>query len=656
MNRRQMLRYGALGVAAAVGGIGGQGTPRSTHAADAIDRCVIHPAIGFARIGDSPTDWFLGPEVGGPHPLPTDGFKDATGRIKRQAARFRIYGLNAAGEVVRELTAAEAEITWTVHVANQKAAWYVADDALDIPSAWGDPVMVSGTFGEPTFTPLRNAAIADRGSLIIDPGTRSISGANANADGADPAAAFTGGAFLGREVPLGELRTDADGRLLVLGGYGMSTSAVPGMLTQSYSNNDFWHDDVSDGPVDATVRIDGREIPTTGSWVVVAPPNYAPGIHSIVTMYDVVFSTAVELDPTLAPERPSFARMIYPIFSRLHEHQWVNAGFLRDYGWGSAGDPLEPSVLAQLADPGPGSRFLRRQVFERFRDPAYLTLEANAIPPLYGDDLSFPADDPRQWMAILPTQYEWLRQWADGDFDADWPEGGLRPATSLDELPVTEQPAALDRAALDEVLGGSFHPGYEISWPMRISLLYSEPFRIARRVEPEPAWGDLLDPMLALAEDGPLVGSAPGALTRWMALPWQADAGNCASAYEPEIDEYLPAFWPSRVPNEVMTAADYRTVLDPGVSAAEREAAFANRVKWLRNLPGFEGGAVDRATGFLAAWSAVGIITPRPGPEGDGEFPANFWVEEGASLADVFVEDPVWLLPDAEGTPEADGG
>src|SRR5581483_4451113 len=144
-------------------------------------------------------------------------------------------------------------------------------------------------------------AIVERGPLRIDPGPRSVGGANANADGGDPAAAFDSGTFFGAPVPLGELRTDAAGRLLVFGGTGRSTPAVPGLLATTFANNELWHDDTSDGPVDATVRIGGRDIPTTGAWVVVAPPNYAPGIQSVVTMYDVMFEVATLLAPDLRP-------------------------------------------------------------------------------------------------------------------------------------------------------------------------------------------------------------------------------------------------------------------------------------------------------------------------------------------------------------------
>src|SRR5579872_6778380 len=91
---------------------------------NAIVRCVISPGIGIARVGNATADYYIGPEVPGVSPNLTHRYKDAQGRIKRQAARFRIYGLNAAGQVVKEVTAGEAQITWTVHLVNKKAAWY----------------------------------------------------------------------------------------------------------------------------------------------------------------------------------------------------------------------------------------------------------------------------------------------------------------------------------------------------------------------------------------------------------------------------------------------------------------------------------------------------------------------------------------------------
>src|SRR6266850_316102 len=68
----------------------------------------IHPGIGIARIGSSPTEWFVGPEAPGVAPLPTGPFRDARGLIKRQAARFRLYEYSYDGNGklsgVREIT------------------------------------------------------------------------------------------------------------------------------------------------------------------------------------------------------------------------------------------------------------------------------------------------------------------------------------------------------------------------------------------------------------------------------------------------------------------------------------------------------------------------------------------------------------------------
>jgi hypothetical protein len=628
MKRREFLRYGAFGLAAAATG----GGARAGHAGTAqIVRCVIHPAIGIARVGDSPAAFFLGPEVPGPHPLPEGGFKDGAGRIKRQAARFRIYGLDADGNIVRELTAADAEIIWTVHLANRKAAWYNFETAFDIPEATGEPSTPDGSPNPPLVVPRRNASVigADRAQLAIDPGPRSIAGAGANPAGTEPRYAFDSGRFFTASVYLGELRTDEDGRLLVLGGRGHSAPRVPGQMATTFANNDGWHDDTSDGPVTATVRIGGRELEAESAWVVVAPPNYAPGIQSVVTLYDVIFEVATKLEPRRAPPRPSFARQIYPLLARHVDEQWVNAGMLRDFGWGAPGSFLEPSVLARLADLSSGSRFIRQEVFERFRDAAYRRQEFGALPPYYGDAVAFPPISPRQWMAVLPLQYRWLEQWAAGDFEADWPEGGLRFATRLEDLPTDEQPDALDRAALDECLGGAFHPGCEVTWPVRLPLLYASPFRVRHRTAPEPDWGDQMTSANALAPDGPLSGSGPGDLTRWMAVPWQTDTSSCLSAYEPELDPYLPTFWPARVPNHVLALQDYRVVMDAAAGMDRRTAAFRQRVEWLRS-PTIRGrAALQLINAFIAGWSRYGVITRQPGPADTDAFPEDFWVELG---------------------------
>ena len=88
-------------------------TPATAEGDDRIVSAVIYPSIGIARLGNSADAWFVGPEVPDPAPLPPASYRDATGALKRQAARFRLYGIDAAGAIVRELTGAgpAAEIT-----------------------------------------------------------------------------------------------------------------------------------------------------------------------------------------------------------------------------------------------------------------------------------------------------------------------------------------------------------------------------------------------------------------------------------------------------------------------------------------------------------------------------------------------------------------
>ncbi|MFN7100053.1 MAG: LodA/GoxA family CTQ-dependent oxidase, partial [Flavobacterium sp.] len=105
-------------------------------ASTCIVRAGIYPPIGVMRVGNSEEEYFLGPLVDEPE-VKEDiyAYRDKTGAIKRQAAQFRIYGFNAAGKAIKELTMANAKITWHSQLATQKASWYQFQIALDIPDA-----------------------------------------------------------------------------------------------------------------------------------------------------------------------------------------------------------------------------------------------------------------------------------------------------------------------------------------------------------------------------------------------------------------------------------------------------------------------------------------------------------------------------------------
>lgn len=597
---------------------------------DKIVRYAIYPGIGIARVGNSPDEYFIGPEAPGQVPDPDGGFKDGAGRVKRQAARFRIYGLNEAGEAIREITADDAEITWRVHVANRKAAWYQFENAMDLGPKYAK-----------TTSP-RNKTITgnDRQKLLIDPGSRSISGRNTTGDDYK----FDSGEFMGTKVPLGELRTDEAGRLLVLGGFGHSASYLNKPAT-TFANNDGWHDDTSDGPVRATLKIDGKDYEAEPAMVAVTPPSYGQGLYGVVTMYDVVFNLFRSESKlgSLDPKRPSFWRHIFPIFDRLVTSQWVNGGINFLFGSGSPSDLTDPDLLYKLSSPADEFKPLRTTYFNWFRDPADATKaeEPEKIPPFYGDAFGDYTGVGMVDLAVTATQYEWLKRWADGDFDDD-PSHRDRPAT-LDAYPIAEQPHAVDEANLESCLGGPFHPGIELTWSLRVATMWKEPFRLnvlPEGQEPMMNYGPSLCPAEAIGQGGVVETSGPGTLTWWMGVPWQTDGASCLSGYELGTYLPLPSFWAARVPNQVLSERSYRRVIDEKLPLAQRMKHLFYRVDWLRYFgPDYE----TRINDNVAKWDKLGIITARVGSNDHAEhqLPERLWVETG--LAREFtMSDPTW--------------
>ena len=606
--------------------VGPRGEPGGEPEDTAVVRAAIHPAIGIARVGDSENEFFIGPEVVGPDPDVGGPYKDATGALERQAARFRIYGYNAAGDVVSELTPANADITWTVHVANTKAAWYEFQLALDVPEA-----------AEAAPSGLRNKAIRGdaRAGLVIDPGPRSIRGTNTSG----PPYAFDSGRFMGTPVYLGELRTDDAGRLVFLGGRGVSASS-DGSRANHFANNDKWHDDVSDGPVTAEVDVDGQPVPVDPAWVVTAPPNYAPSVVGVRTMYDLVYDAFVSSGALAFPAQVSFTEHIEPILRRLCDLQWVNHGFAAQFGWGGREHFLDPAYLARLSSTAARDEEVRRQVLTTFRVFARDGLSPVPWPWLYGDAMNIPAVSPRQYVTLSATQFRLLAAWAKGDF---LPPIDGTPYRTIDDMPVAAQPAMLDRAALTFCLADAFHPGCEVTWPMRHLTMYAAPFRIRHRPpdQPPPAYPSVLTPEIALAPAGPLHAQGPGDISRWMAVPWQVDTASCRDGYEyrpgdARYDPYLPTFWPARVPNHVLTETDYRTVMDESRPLPERLTAFEERAVWYRFLPGQY---LEQINFMVGHFGRLGIVEVRPGPSDNIAFPPRILVESELGFPDDVLHD-----------------
>jgi hypothetical protein len=507
-------------------------------------------------------------------------------------------------------------------VANKKAAWYEFDVAMDIPQA--------------KAVPLRNANFQGplRQQLIIDPGPVEITGVST----AGTQYHFDKGKFIDEPVYLGELRTDEQGRLLFLGGHGISGTPFVNNPPTTFANNNGWHDDVSDGPVDAEVIYEGRPLAVEGAWVVCAPPNYAPDIISVQTMYDVIVDALNNLYIP-AKVQPSFMGDIYPLLQQFSMNQWVNQGFYVAYGYHQSYDFSDPELLRRLSTVTKNRqgkttddyREYRRQIFNYFRSPTSPQIEPQRWPWMYGDNMAVPATTANGYLALTTTLYNYLQQWMEGDFVQDW-QPGWQPPTALEAIADPQQQAdMLTRAALWYCLGGPFHPGCEMTWPMRLSAMYTGPFRIRRRSSnnPEPDYGEMLAPEWFQNQNyftTPLsvFWSGPGDITRWMACPWQTDTASCRAGYESQYDPLIPTFWPARVPNTVLTERNYRLVMNTSLSRQERLEAFNQRASWYRIL-----GAsyLEQIANMIQRYGDLGVVEYRRGIPNDADFPPDMYVE-----------------------------
>jgi L-lysine epsilon oxidase C-terminal domain len=226
--------------------------------------------------------------------------------------------------------------------------------------------------------------------------------------------------------------------------------------------------------------------------------------------------------------------------------------------------------------------------------------------------------------ALSDTQLGCLRQWAHGQFVSDYYPTRMPPG-SLDMVPPAEQPAMLDRAALEFCLADAFHPGCEITWPIRHATMFMAPFRILSENAPPVDYGEVLTPDVATGRTGPLYGQAAGGLSRWMAVPWQADTASCRSGYDDNYDPYLPTFWPARVPNQILHLHNYRVAIDPSKSPKERHDAFNTRPNWYDAIPGYPD-AKKQIAAMIHYWPFMGLVEQRPGATDDPDLPATMQI------------------------------
>jgi hypothetical protein len=538
----------------------------------------IHPAIGVARIGNS-AEFFVGPEIPGiPGNWDSDNnafkkFKDADGKVLRQAARFRVFEFDDAGNPVKEVTLADGvTIQWSAHVANRKASFFTFHGQsgaetnppyLDRDKRPAESIeRKERGRGEPELKNKRNAAVTDRRGLEIDPGVVSIS---------SPGSVDLIDAHTAAPIKLlGQLKMENEGRLIFLGGSGQSasTQTAPPPI-DDYANNDTWFDDMCDGVIQAVVtHPNGETEIAQSSWIIVGPPKFAPGIRNVVSFYDLLWDMAVRLrlpcqpagDPVLqdlvaqqqawqdatgdfAPGyQPSFMAHVYPVLSRALAAYDVHVTIRRDAHATFADWKRLSQANGDVAQ-------MRQSVFRRIRNPNSDAVDWMNMPRGLGDDYTS-LDDFENSLVDSPTasaflsltkvQYALLKAWAEGRFKEDWTFGDVTYAPVPTSTGVT--PHGLDCAALENCVGGPFYPGIEVSWLIRRPELYSAAFR-------------LKEPGFAI---GPLTFQA-GFFSQQMALPWHADFYDCHKEDHTTDDAQEPLiymWWTAQRPDDIRAEED----------------------------------------------------------------------------------------------------
>lgn len=343
----------------------------------------IHPAIGIARVGNS-EEYYLGPEtmagmdgitasdpMGGlpiknkqeTQTITSDDLRDKEGKLKRQAARFKIYAYTdneiqqyptQAGSEIKVGSSVEINgttkivktILWQVHLANKKAnSWVEPDQGISAynnngqtpfirnPKFPGSAPMTGINEEEKTCTnshaifaetARRETLVLDAGPHVVNMGGQQSVKFNAIGQNSIISGVSSEGIDYPKQFPkypsdapkneiikcLGDMQTDNYGRLIVVGAYGYASGFKekgvydPNADLDNAVNNDCWFDDTADGPVTAVLVFDdGTSQEVQGSaWVVTSDPSYAPQIANVVSLWEDMYNTWVEnfdLEPSL---------------------------------------------------------------------------------------------------------------------------------------------------------------------------------------------------------------------------------------------------------------------------------------------------------------------------------------------------------------------
>lgn len=687
----------------------------------------IHPAIAIARVGNS-EEYYLGPETMAASPqegtaltgglpikpgtesttITSSDLRDAGGRLKRQAARFKIYQYPTEGGPLTYPTPGGEEvligsvvdgkkvtdIIWTTHLANKKANCWEMDENANLGIALYQPheVTFDGVTMEVSTPPLRNPdfdstqpqnpykvdpADPDRlAKLMIDAGPRAIQASKGNTpvkfDNATQASCYDAGTGTIAAVPnypiqfpasngsaadgsspinyLGEMTTEPNGRLIVLGGFGLACgfdnqgNYDPGQLLCTDVDNDNWLDDASDGPVTAVLVFDdGSKRAIEGSaWVVVTDPAFAPQTLNVVKLWDDIYNTWLEnfnLQPDIFSNgkynpdyKPYFPDDVFPTLNAAHMQMWNT-------------NLPEQAIAAHqrikaLTEQKPPFNIM---MFIRNPDGSQNFTGAPLMPLSLGDAN-------QAFLTVSRQQYFFMQQWSNG----------MSVGAKARPLGAGEQ---LDKTILVNCLGGRFSPGIDLTFIVRDTNLYNAdwnnpaigPFRIN---------AEALDYSKA-SKNTPFLGVGyiplrtnpvqPGDLCKFMAIPWHTDYNSCAThtpspnpggklteqnVYSGTVNTTLFWSWPAQRPVAVYTFQDLEANNGNLQATQQRYSVRGEGTAAVDGMDnkdcgpdGFDPAAANvgryqNRKNFLSAWMNIGTVIQGPAIDGYAEgFDPDYYLE-----------------------------
>jgi hypothetical protein len=415
----------------------------------------------------------------------------------------------------------------------------------------------------------------------------------------------------------------------------------------AYFNIPGWWDDTCGGEIDVTVTLkdgtvlstrdnvksasdEGTRNPRAGAWIVTAPPKFAPHMYHVVSILDRVYEAFPEAYPYTG-QKTNFYRDVYPVFANAVNYGWVSAEAAgvqpetmnRAHGPGQPGNLLLPQYMSLLADPGEQSKPIRQRIYSLMRhapgkngrlvdslqpppphkptswknEEFQRAEDSSKMPKLWGtagkplQNQQLGNNFPDQFLSLTDWQLKHLKNWADGNFEVGTPQ---KPV-DLEQLPLAEQPHALDSSALEPTIGGGFHPGIEFPYLILYREYFAEAFRVGKDNE-------------------------PGSIAAYMSSPWQGDFWSCNVAW-----------WPTQRPDVVF---EY-----------DQKTQTRTYKEWFRGYDA-DGEPLSSTDGYQQmeyAWSKLGMVLPIKAADGD------FVRDQGAI---VFVEQeraPSLNRPPAKG-------